>query len=95
MGRQLRDFLPKPKDQLVDKPWTQLAAQRELALALRGAKLKERLSERTKALKDLNLGDYVIIGNQTGNYPLRWDKTGVIIEARGYDQYKVMTHGSR
>ena len=56
-GRQLRDFLPKPKEQLVGKPWSHLAAQRESALALRGAKLKERLSERTKALMDLDMGD--------------------------------------
>ena len=95
MGHQLSDFLPKPKEQLVGKPWSHLAAQRESVLALRGAKLKERLSQRTKALVDLNMGNYVAIQNQTGNYPLRWEKTGVIIEAKGYDQYKVMTHGLR
>ena len=95
MGRQLRDFLPRPKDQLVGKTWSLLASQREAALALRGAKLKERLSERTKELKELNEGDQVIIQNQTGNYPLRWDKTGTVIKIKGYDQYQVMTHGSR
>ena len=85
MGRQLRDFLPKPKEQLVGKPWSHLEAHRESALALREAKLKERLSKRMKALLDLNMGDYVVIQNQMGNYPLRWDKTGVIIKAKGYD----------
>ena len=77
------------------KPWIQSVAQRESALALRGAKLEERPSERTKVLKNLNVGDCIVIQNQSGNYPLRWDKTGIIIEARGYVQYKVMTHGSR
>ena len=57
--------------------------------------MKERLYERTKSLKKLNEGDNVVIQNQTGNYPLRWDKTGVIIEAKGFDQYHVMMHGSR
>ena len=36
-----------------------------------------------------------MIQNQTGNYPRRWDKTGVVIKAKGFDQYQVMTHGSR
>ena len=87
MGRQLRDFLPKLRDQLIGKPWTLLAAQRESALAVRGTKPKERLLARTKMLKDLDVGVYVVIQNQLGNYPLRWDKTGVIIQVKGYDQY--------
>ena len=68
MSHQLRDFLPKPKEQLVGKNWSTLATKRELALALRGVKLKERLSERTKALKKLNKGNNVVIQDQTGNY---------------------------
>ena len=70
MGHQLRDFLPKSKEQLIGKTWLNLATQRELFLALSGAKLKERLSERTKALKKLNKGKNVEIQNQMGNYPL-------------------------
>ena len=71
MGRKLRDFLPKSRNHLIGKPWTLLAAQQESDLAVRGAKLKERLSERMKVLRDLNMGDYVVIQNQLGNYPLR------------------------
>ena len=37
----------------------------------------------------------MVIQNQTVNYPLRWDKTGVIIKAKGFNQYQVMTHGSQ
>ena len=37
----------------------------------------------------------MVIQNQTGNYPRRWDKTGVVIRAKGFDQYQIMTHGSR
>ena len=62
-GRQLREFLPKSRYQLIGKPRTLLAAKRESALAVRGAKLKERLSERKKAFTDLNMGDYVVIQN--------------------------------
>ena len=42
MGRQLRDFIPKSKAQLVGKTWSDLASQRESALALRGAKLSSK-----------------------------------------------------
>ena len=70
MGRQLRDILPKSKDQLIDKTWSNLVSQRESTLALRGAKMKERLSERVKTLERQNEGDNVVIQNQTGNYPL-------------------------
>ena len=65
------------------------------ALAIRGAKLKERLSERVKNLDKLREGKYVVIYNQTGNYPCRRDKTGVVIKDKGFDQYHVMTHRSR
>ena len=60
-----------------------MEAQKESALALRGAKLKERLSERTKKLMDLNVGDYMVIQNQLGIYPLRWDKASVITNTKG------------
>ena len=95
MGRQLRDFIPKSKAQLVGPVWTRLASQREKALSLRNAKLKERLSVEVKKLKPLKIGDTVIVQNQTGNHPLRWDKTGKVIKVRSFNQYEVMMHGSR
>ena len=75
--------------------WHHLAAQREAALAVRGAKLKERLSENVKKLPPLMVGDDVIVQNQTGNKPLRWDKTGTVVKVNGFDQYEVRTDGSR
>jgi hypothetical protein len=95
MGSQLRDFIPKSKANLVGQVWSKLASQRELALSLRNAKLKERLSVEVKLLKPLKIGDTVIVQNQTGNHPLRWDKTGKVIKVRAFDQYDVMMHGSR
>ena len=95
MGRQLRDFIPKSKAHLVGRVWSTLASQRENALSLRNAKLKERLSAEVKLLKPLKIGDTVIVQNQTGNHPLRWDKTGQVVKVRAFDQYKIMMHGSR
>jgi hypothetical protein len=36
----------------------------------------------------------VRIQNQIGHYPLKWDKTGVIIEFPQFDQYVVKVDGS-
>ena len=55
---------------------------------------QERLSEHTKRLPPLKVGDHVRIQNQIGPYPLKWDKTGIIVEVRQYDQYIVRTDGS-
>lgn len=57
--------------------------------------IAERLSLYSKQLNPLCVGDQVRIQNQTGLHPLRWDKTGSIIEVRPHDQYVVRIDGSR
>ena len=42
----------------------------------------------------LNVGDHVLVQNQTGNQPTRWDKTGKIVEVRPHNQYLVRMDGS-
>ena len=54
----------------------------------------ERLSEHTKRLPPLAVGDFVHIQNQTGPHPLKWDKTGIVIEVRQFDQYVIKVDGS-
>ena len=54
----------------------------------------ERLSARTRVLTPLSVGDYVRIQNQTGPHPTKWDKTGIVIEVRKFDQYVVRVDGS-
>ena len=42
------------------------------------------------------VGDDVMIQNQRGNNPRRWDKRGVVVvEVLDYDQYQVRVEGSR
>ena len=41
-----------------------------------------KLSRNTKNLKDLPIGSLVAIQNQSGWYPTKWDKTGVVVEVR-------------
>ena len=47
-----------------------------------------------QSLKPLAPGQYVVLQNQHGNQPLRWDRSGVVVECRPYDQYVIRVHGS-
>ncbi|VDI31954.1 Hypothetical predicted protein, partial [Mytilus galloprovincialis] len=67
---------------------------REEVLRNRHIKQGERLSEHAKRLPQLATGDCMRIKNQIGHYPLKWDKTGIIIEVRHFDQYAVKVNGS-
>ena len=67
---------------------------REEALRCRHLKQHERLSEHTKRLPPLKVGDTVRIQNQIGPAPTKWDKTGTVIEVKQFDQYMVRVHGS-
>ena len=42
----------------------------------------------------LDAGDGVMIQNQSGRFPKKWDKSGIIIERKGNDQYVVKVDGS-
>lgn len=57
-------------------------------------KAAERLTEHTKRLPPLVVGDHVRIQNQTDPHPTKWDKTGLIIEIHQFDQYVVRVDGS-
>ena len=54
----------------------------------------ERWTKHTKRLPPLRVGDFVRIQNQAGPHPLKWDKTGTVIEVRQFDQYIVKVDGS-
>ena len=94
-GRELRDFLPRPNSALMGELWMNLADAREMALGRRSMKAEKQWSEHTRALPPLKVGDSVMIQNQRGNHPLRWDKRGTVMKCEGFDQYQVMVDGSR
>ena len=94
-GRNLRDFLPSPQTRLKPQPeWVQLREDREKALAKRAITNMERLDRNTRALPRLAVGDSVLVQNQVGNHPSKWDITGVVVEAREHDQYVIRVDGS-
>ena len=76
-GRTLRDHIPSLHDVLrIRKEWVTLAEDRERALARRHLSNIERYNSNTRALPSLKVGDSVLVQNQCGNHPLRWDKNG-------------------
>ena len=94
-GHPIRDFIPIPPGRY--KPhntWRETLEAREEALRIRHMKESEKWSEHTKRLPPLILGDHVRVQNQIGQHPLKWDKTGTIIEVRQFDQYVVRMDGS-
>ena len=94
-GRAVRDFIPiLPGRYNPHTAWRDNANLRELALRKRHTRAEERLSEHTRVLPPLCVGDHVRIQNQTGNNPRKWERTGIVIEVRQHDQYVVKVDGS-
>lgn len=95
-GRKLRDCLPiSPGKLQMRKEWKETLVMREAAMARRHEKRGQELSEHTKTLDHLPVGQAVSIQNQAGNLPKRWGNTGTVVEAKPFDQYVVMVDGSR
>ena len=94
-GRPLRDFLPRVPGAMVGQMWRDVADAREQALRPRGKAAQDKWSVGARKLPALVLGDNVLIQNQSGNHPRRWDKHGVVVEVLGFDQYQVRVEGSR
>ena len=89
LGRQLRDFIPRCPQNLVGPMWRDIADAREKALMPRGKGAHEQWSVHARNLPPLKIGDDVMIQNQRGNYPRRWDKRRVVVEVLTHNQYQV------
>ena len=94
-GRTIRDFIPIHPGKYEPHPtWKSTLQDREITLRKRHMKIHEQLSEHSRHLPPLCVGDVVRIQNQIGPHPTKWDKTGLIIEVRQFDQYVVRVDGS-
>ena len=94
-GRRLNDYLPiKPGRLQLHPEWRLTMEQRELALAKRHSRRGSELTEHTRTQEPLQIGQNVLVQNQLGNKPLRWDKTGIVVECMGHNQYSVKMDGS-
>ena len=94
-GRSIRDFTPASSENYKQSSvWVLSSEMREQALAKRHALQRERLAEHTRRLPPLKVGDHVYVQNQVGNYPRKWDRSGVVVEVKGFDQYNIKVDGS-
>ena len=99
-GRSLRDLLPiQPgtsvfENDAVHPMWRDTWRLHEEALRLRFARQVEALQGHTRRLKPLKLGDRVLMQNQSGHHPKRWDRTGSVTDVLEHDQYLIKIHGS-
>ncbi len=94
-GRCVRDLIPVlPGRYKPQQAWVDNAGQRETALRKRHLRTARLLHAHTKKLPPLRVGDHVRIQNQIGSEPLKWDKTGVVVEVKQHDQYVIRVDGS-
>ena len=54
----------------------------------------EALDMHTRPLPPLSLGDKVILQNQRGSHPKKWDKSGIVVELGNYHQNWEKVDGS-
>ena len=95
-GRTLREHMPcLPYKYAPTADWCVSQELRERMLAKSREIDGEKLSRHTKRLSDLPIGTAVAIQNQTGRHPTKWDKTGIIVEARPHEQLVIKVDGSR
>ena len=100
-GRPLRDTLPYINQNIMcfnNPQFSDLKRnawrQKEVALRDRYVKTLETLNEHSRALPALHCGDHVMVQNQTGQFPNKWDKSGIVVEVKDFDQYVVKVTGS-
>ena len=99
-GRNLRDLLPVTPDstvfdnEAVHPVWRETWKHQEKALRLRFARQTDHLGQHTRHLPPLPPGATVVIQNQSEPHSKRWDRTGIVVQAKPHDQYLVRVHGS-
>ena len=90
-GYAIRDHLPN-HHRTICRVWEEIIDVREQALAKRHIRPHTQSS---RALRPLQAGDTVSIQNQSGNRPLKWNNTGIIVDVLPYRQHRVLVDGSR
>ena len=71
-----------------------MKADREKALSVKYGHIQEDLERHSRPLPPLPVGAVVQVQNQKGKDPLRWDRSGTVVECLGNQQYTVKKDGS-
>ena len=92
LGRCIRDTLPLPQHRYKINPnWARSLHEREIYMQKQSQHIKQKYDEKAKTLKPLVVGDSVLSQNVRTK---KWDKSGVIMEIKGFRQYLVKMDGS-
>ena len=97
-GRTLRDFLPlQPGKFIPRKEWRIAADARAEAYSKRVMEKAVSLSQHSKKLSPLTVGQEVLVQdqNKASRTFKQWTRTGIIVQVGDFDDYQVRLHGSR
>ena len=94
-GRTLRDHLPLLVQKMpVLAKWEEIRKAREVVMAAKAAVRVHKSQNNHNSLPPLTPGQHVLIQNGEGRAPLRWDRSGMIVEVLPHRQYRVKVDGS-
>lgn len=99
-GRPLRDTFSfvshqaKFRNPSIRPTWREAWSLKECAMRARFTRSSDSLDLHARPLACLSLGDHVLIQNQHGQYPTKWDRSGIIVELGKNDQYLVKVDGA-
>ena len=94
-GRTLRDHLPLLVQKMpVLAKWEEIRKAREVVMAAKVADRVQKSQSNHNSLPPLTPGQHVLIQNGEGCAPLRWDRSGMIVEVLPHRQYRVKVDGS-
>ena len=102
-GHPLRDSMPQLSatsifdNEGIHSRWHQAWSAKEDAMRSRLVHTCEQLEPHSKVLPPLSVGDLVFIQNQNqaSGAPRKWDKQGIVVTCKDYDQYVVKVIGSQ
>ena len=89
-GHPIRDFIPMTRDTY--KPsvqWIKKLAEREEKWKKVVKREHRKWSQGARKQEPLKVGHEVSIQNLVGNHPTKWNRTGLVTEVLGNDQYNV------
>jgi len=100
-GRPLRDTLPYINKNFssfnspqISSQWRDMWRLKEETMRERYSNTLQTLSEHTRPLQPLKIGDHVFIQNQSGTSPRKWDHNRTVVESKGNDQYLIKVAGT-
>ena len=99
-GRPLRDAFSfvnrvvKFHNPDINPLWRKTWEAKEAALRTRFVKSVENLNAHSYPLPKLGIGDHVFVQNQTGPHPNKWDRSGLVVEAKDHGQYLIKMNGT-